>query len=235
MKATYVQHCGNDLMVANSARVSFKKSSDWVVPEVEVRLGSEWNSWEKIKDYRKKHLSEKDVKLIHYLASHKHFSPFNHSFITIHVKAPIFVARQLQKHKFMPWNEVSRRYVDDKPEFYEPEWRARPEDGIKQGSGGPITIDKDTEQVYHYSISDALRAYERLLADGVAPEQARMVLPQSMYTEWYWSGTLGAWADMYKLRADAHAQKETQEIAVQCGKIIEPLFPVSWVALIGEN
>lgn len=205
MKVTYVQHCGSDLVIVNAARVSFNKVST--------------------------ELSSADEKLIHYLAKHGHTSPFNHTWITLHVKAPVFVARQLVKHKFMPWNEISRRYVDYTPEFYEPEWRARPEKGIKQGSGGPIQIDKETEMVYHYSISDSLRAYERLLSDGVAPEQARMVLPQSMYTEWYWSGTLGAWSDMYKLRADNHAQKETQEIAHQCGQLIQPLFPVSWEAL----
>ena len=225
MKATYIQHCGTDLTVVNSARVSFNTTSEWEPFDV-IKDPSGAFSLES-----GQRLSERDTKLIHYLASHGHTSPFNHTWITMHVKAPIFVARQLVKHKFMPWNEVSRRYVDDEPEFYEPEWRSRPDKSIKQGSGGPIQIDKDTEQVYHYSVCGSLDTYNRLLTDGVAPEQARMVLPQSMYTEWYWSGTLGAWSDMYKLRIDSHAQQETQEVAKQCGEVIQSLFPVSWTAL----
>lgn len=219
MRATYVGHMGSDLSVVNAARVSFGKKSEW-----DHRLGEDkpvGASYPLV-------LSERDTKLIKYLAKHKHTSPFNHTFITLHIKAPIFVARQLVKHKFMPWNEVSRRYVDDEPEFYEPEWRSRPESGIKQGSGGEIAID---DRSYSEGVSAALRAYEDLLSQGVAPEQARAVLPQNMYTEWYWSGTLGAWADMYRLRIDAHAQKETQEVARQVDSIIRPLFPVSWEAL----
>jgi thymidylate synthase (FAD) len=226
MQVKYIQHCGNDLVVANAARVSFNKESEWEFYDIEYDPSGVF-----YEAYGQR-LSDKDTKLINYLAKHQHFSPFNHTFITMHVKAPLFVARQLVKHEYMPWNEVSRRYVDEEPEFYWPEtWRARPENGIKQGSGEDLTLDWDPE----VHILDALRTYDKLLDSGVAPEMARMVLPQNMYTEWYWSGTLKAWAKMYKLRIDSHAQKETQEIARQVSEIIEPLFPVSWSALKEAN
>lgn len=217
MKVTYIDHMGTDLSVVNAARVSFHKESDWVYSQGGTGPVS---------------LSDKDTGLIRYLATHNHTSPFNHTFISMRIKAPVLVARQLVKHKFMPWNEVSRRYVDDPPEFYEPEWRSRPQESVKQGSGGEIAID---DRSYSEAVSSALRAYEDLLKQDVAPEQARAVLPQNMYTEWYWSGTLGAWADMYKLRIDGHAQKETQWVAKEVGNIIKPLFPVSWGALTGAT
>ena len=212
MKVTYVDHMGGDHSVVNAARVSFKK------------LAANYTQ-------------DQNDKLIRYLAKHQHTSPFNHTFITMHVKAPIFVARQLVKHRFMPWNEVSRRYVDDEPEFYEPEvWRKRAET-VKQGSSDE-GIDAEcfvAEEYEDFLLYQASHIYKLLLREGVAPEQARMVLPQSTYTEWYWSGTLGAWADMYKLRIDAHAQKETQEVAKQAGDILKGLYPVSWEALVGTS
>lgn len=230
MKATYVDHMGSDLSVVNAARVSFNKKSDWNYSQGGTGPVS---------------LKDEDVRLINYLARHKHKSPFNHSYITLHIKAPIFVARQLVKHKFMPWNEVSRRYVNEEPEFYFPEkWRKAAEN-VKQGSS-----DEAVEQVAFYSYGETWREdpgsvysaacdswkmyYKSLIDGGVAPEQARMVLPQSAYTEWYWSGTLGAWADMYNLRAESSSQRETQEIARQAGNIISKLFPVSWEALTKE-
>ena len=217
MKVTYIQHCGDDLAVVKAARVSFKAKSEWV-------YDTTWGS-------RDKGLSGKDQKLIKYLAAHKHYSPFNHTFITMHVKAPLFVARQLVKHEYMPWNEVSRRYVETDIEFYFPEtWRKRPPGSVKQGSGEDLQLDWDVEPY----VMEGLRAYDKLLESGVAPEMARMVLPQNMYTEWYWSGTLGAWAKMYNLRAEETAQKETQEIARQVGEILLPLFEHSWEALTNE-
>jgi len=200
MNVQYINHMGDDLSVVNAARVSFGKHKDL--------------------------MDNSDAKLIHYLAKHNHKSPFNHAFATFHVKAPIFVARQLQKHEYMPWNEVSRRYVDSEPEFYEPVvWRGRSEDK-KQGSYG--IVDLKTKPTHQY----ALQTYHNLLADGVAPEQARMVLPQSMYTEWYWSGSLYAFAKMCSLRLKEDTQLETQVIAKQISLEMETLFPVSWRALI---
>ena len=210
MKVQYIDHMGDDLSVVNSARVSFGKKSDYMP---RVHMGEA------------KVLQHKDEKLIKYLAKHNHKSPFNHAFATFHVKAPIFVARQLQKHEYMPWNEISRRYVDSEPEFYEPDvWRGRSADK-KQGSEGVVYL--KTKPTNQYS----LETYHNLLADGVAPEQARMILPQSVYTEWYWSGTLYSFAKMCNLRLKEDTQKETQEIAQQISREMFKLFPISWQAL----
>jgi thymidylate synthase (FAD) len=210
IKATYIDHMGSDLSVVNAARVSFGKVSNWL-------LGEEGN------------LVTEDAKLISYLAKHKHMSPFGHAFASFHVKAPIFVARQLVKHKFLRWNEISRRYVDDEPEFYVPEvWRGRAEDK-KQGSSGEVKV---PYMVPHEFNKSALYEYETLLEAGVAPEQARMVLPQSTMTEWYWSGSLDAFADMCRLRCKDDTQYETRLVADQISVIMEDLFPVSWKALV---
>lgn len=216
----YIQHCGSDLQVVNAARVSFDKLSEWEEIldwyECDVQEGS-------VK------LSDKDTKLIKYLANHKHFSPFNHSFITVKVKSPIFVARQLVKHKFMPWNEISRRYVDFEPEFYCPAfWRKRSEN-VKQGSSDEEVLWSD---LAWDNAKSSLKDYEMALEEGICPEMARMLLPQSMMTEWYWSGTLGAFCDMLRLRLDSHTQKETREVAQKVKELIEPLFPVSVPSLL---
>lgn len=230
----YIQHCGSDLMVANAARVSFDKESEW-----------DWVNDPEDSIAAVPVLSERDAKLIRYLANHKHFSPFNHSFITVRVKAPVFVARQAVKHKFMPWNEISRRYVDFEPEFYFPDgWRAKSE-SVKQGSSedfvdglmyyanlGDGDVHGTPNDAAEYSTEVALGIYNRLLDRGVCAEQARMVLPQNMMTEWYWSGTLGAFCDMLRLRLDPHTQKESRDVAEKIRGVIEPLFPVSVPALL---
>jgi len=225
IKATYIDHMGSDLSVVNAARVSFGKKSEWEtswVPIVEDNGGYYGTVLHKC-------LKKEDTKLIHYLAKHKHMSPFGHAFMSFHVKAPIFVARQLVKHKFLRWNEVSRRYVDDEPEFYVPDvWRGRAEDK-KQGSSGEVKI---PYMVPHEFNKSALYEYETLLESGVAPEQARMVLPQSTMTEWYWSGSLDAFADMCRLRCKDDTQYETRLVADQISVIMEDLFPVSWKALV---
>jgi len=208
----YVDHMGTDLSVANAARVSFGKRSEMDTSDV-------WGP-PKLKD--------KDAKLIRYLAKHKHISPFGHCFASFHVKAPVFVARQLVKHKFLRWNEISRRYVDHEPEFYQPtEWRGRSVDA-KQGSEGVTYPDPDIISFYEHT---ALRSYNELLEHGVCPEQARMVLPQSMVTEWYWSGSLDAFADMCNLRCKPDTQYETQVVAGHIDTEMAKLFPVSWKAL----
>ena len=191
IEVTYVDHMGSDLSVVNAARVSFGKKSDWM-PRV--------HNGEQLV------LTPKDAKLISYLARHQHKSPFNHAFATFHIKAPIFVARQLQKHEYMPWNEISRRYVETQPTYYYPDkWRGRSEDK-KQGSNGEIDLSaiKDTDhnnailgsgtlEGHVIEISEwLLETYKLLIDKGVAPEQARMVLPQPMMTEWYWSCLLYA-------------------------------------------
>ena len=215
IKVTYIDHMGSDLTVVNSARVSFGKKSAW---EQRVHPSG---------DYADDVLAERDTKLIKYLAKHKHKSPFNHTFTTFHVKAPVFVARQLVKHEYMPWNEISRRYVDEEPELYEaPIWRGRAEDK-KQGSYGEV---ESNANVLYYN-KNALMMYKQLLDEGVAPEQARMVLPQSMMTEWYWSGSLYAFAKMCGLRLKDDTQAETRIVAEKIEDVMMDIFPNSWEAL----
>ena len=220
IEVSYVQHCGSDLQVANAARVSFDKESDWEVSSAPKFLGDEQINI----------LSERDMKLIRYLANHKHFSPFNHSFITTRIKAPIFVARQLVKHKFLPWNEVSRRYVDDEPEFYMPSLRMKA-DNVKQGSSEEL-MPVLWEQSAKEHMKNMLAYYTAAVASGMAPEVARAFLPQNMMTTWYWSGTLGAYCDMLRLRLDPHTQAESRIVAEKVKEIITPLFPVSVPALL---
>jgi thymidylate synthase (FAD) len=236
IKATYVDHMGSDLSVVNAARVSFGKKSEAV----------EWG-WLDIGDRSGELvaiLDERDTKLIKYLADHKHYSPFGHCFASFHIKAPIFVARQLVKHEYLRMNEISRRYVDSEPEFYVPDvWRGRSKDK-KQGSDGVITtscvVDLDGEYTHPRFASDdvnktALVIYKRMIGASVAPEMARMVLPQSMYTEWYWSGSMDAFANMCNLRLKEDTQYETRLVAQQIDKVMKDLYPVSWSALVGEE
>jgi len=233
--ATLIDYMGTDLSVVNAARVSFGKKSGW----------AKFTAGHADKGV----LHDKDRKLIHYLAEHKHFSPFGHCFASFHIKAPIFVARQLVKHKFLRWNEISRRYVDDDPTYYYPdEWRGRSADK-KQGSEGVIDLSTVADSPYNTSILGSgdmaghvieisewlLETYKTLVLKGVCPEQARMVLPQSTMTEWYWSGSLDAFADMCILRCKDDTQEETRQVADQISKMMEGLFPVSWDALLMEE
>ena len=219
----YVDHMGTDLSVANAARVSFGKRSEMDTSDV-------WGP-PKLKD--------KDAKLIRYLAKHKHISPFGHCFASFHIKAPVFVARQLVKHKFLRWNEISRRYVDSDSTYYYPtEWRGRSEDK-KQGSSSTAIEFLRMQGFGEQSVNDgvfkhqmhSLDLYRDMISAGVAPEQARMVLPQSMITEWYWSGSLDAFADMCNLRCKPDTQYETQVVAGHIDTEMAKLFPVSWKAL----
>jgi len=206
IKASYIDHMGSDLSVANAARVSFRKKHNSFQPS--------------------------DLHLIEYLAKHKHFSPFGHCFASFHVKAPIFVARQLVKHEYLRWNEVSRRYVDDLPEMYLPDyWRGRPINK-KQGSEG--VADYKTNHNLYSHLNHAQTIYIEMLEAGVAPEQARTILPQNMFTEWYWSGSLDAFANMCKLRLAEDTQYESQLVAQQISKKMIELFPISWEALINN-
>ena len=216
IKATYINHMGDDLTVVNSARVSFGKQSK--LECIDMVKG-------------KFILSAKDKKLIQYLAKHNHKSPFNHAFATFHVKAPVFVARQLVKHEYMPWNEISRRYVDSEPEFYTPDtWRGRSADK-KQGSEGEVKLDAVSQHSLDLDLINLVDQYKSLLKTGVAPEQARMILPQSMMTEWYWSGSLFAFAKMCGLRLKDDSQYETRLVAEQVEDVMMKLFPASWEAL----
>ena len=207
MKVDLIDHMGTDLTVVNAARVSFDKTSST--------------------------LDNKDIKLINYLARHNHWSPFSHCFVQFRVKAPIFIARQLAKHQVgLSWNEVSRRYVDSPPEFYEPDtWRGKPEN-VKQGSDGQAKS-QYFPNLYLGDVTElALNNYDKMIIQGVAPEMARMVLPQNMYTEWYWSGSLYAFSRVCKLRLDKTSQIEVQDIARQLSAHCLTLFPHCWNALI---
>ena len=229
MSVEYIDHMGSDLSVVNAARVSFDKASSWELHPV-GHLHPEYPYAER--------LSEKDAKLIAYLAKYNHWSPFAHTSVQLRIKAPIFVARQLVKHQVGGvWNEVSRRYVDSEPEFYFPEvWRGRPTDGAKQGSSGVVDIEQrwsggEVSDPASTAVMESLDAYNALLSLGVAPEQARMVLPQNMQTEWIWTGSVMFFARVCKQRLDPHAQQESQEIAKLISDCVQPLFPASWAAL----
>jgi len=220
----YVDHMGDDLTVVNSARVSFAKESEW---EGERH----WTG--AIKD---KTLSEKDSKLIRYLAKHNHWTPFSHPQITLRIKAPIFIRTQLYKHKVgFTENEISRRYVTFEPEVYLPQWRTAPTNGAKQGSDDFVQDAfkaAELERGYQTIVQTCVAHYNHLLSQGVAPEQARSVLPQGTYTEWWWTGSLSAYARVCKLRSDNHAQWEIREYAKAIAAVISPLFPASWEALV---
>tara|TARA_R110000744_G_scaffold372433_1_gene484041 strand:- start:158 stop:835 length:678 start_codon:yes stop_codon:yes gene_type:complete len=222
MKVKYVNHMGTDLSVVNAARVSFgKRSVEEGYDQIDVD-GYQITI---------PHISSKDRKLIRYLAMHKHWTPFAHASITFHIKAPVFVARQLGKHQVgLVWNEISRRYVDYLPELYTPdEWRLAADDK-KQGSS-----DKTTTYSIHPAHVFALQCYQNMIEIGIAPEQARMVLPQSTYTEWYWTGSLSAFHRVCTQRTAEDAQKETREIGKQIAERCAKLFPVSWVNLVEDG
>jgi len=220
-EVTLIDSMGTDLTVANAARVSFNKKSQWAknIPGQGIF-----------------ELSNGDKKLIQYLARHGHWTPFGHCTLSYHIKAPIFVARQLVKHQVgLVWNEVSRRYVDEDPEFYFPEtWRGKPTDK-KQGSSEEEIVWLDREHrvgtAARQSSTGAGALYRDMLDVGVAPEQARMVLPQNTYTEWYWTGSLYAFARVCNLRCQPDAQKETRDICWNIDQLANVSFPVSWEAL----
>jgi thymidylate synthase (FAD) len=213
MQVTLINSMGSDQTVVDAARVSFAKKAD-------------------------SYTEAQNDKLIQYLARHNHWTPFGHAQATFHIEAPIFVARQLVKHQVgLVWNEVSRRYVDDKPRFFSPSsWRPRSQDK-KQGSDKhDIIADmRQAWKVYESAIHNISKTYGILLEMGVAPEQARMVLPQSMMTEWYWTGSLAAWSRVCRLRISDDAQAETERIAQDISREMRQLFPVSWAALEENN
>ena len=198
-----VDKMGTDLTVVNAARVSYSKES--------------------------KSFTVKDEKLIKYLAEHEHWSPFAHASMQFRIKAPVFVARQLVKHQVgLVWNEVSRRYVDYPPELYKPDaWRGRPINS-KQGSDGTVELGQTIDHNLETTMQSCLILYNTMIEKGVAPEQARMVLPQSMMTEWYWSGTVYAFARVCNLRCKPDTQKETQDVANEIHALADEAFPYCW-------
>lgn len=226
MKAEYVDHMGSDLGVVNAARVSFDKVSDWSYQDSGV-IGTLGYKIERV-------LSEADTKLINYLAKHDHWTPFAHTSISLRMKAPVPIRTQCFKHKQgLVENEESRRYIKTTPELFVPEvFRNAPVGNIKQGSGGEHYDSEFWVNSYCNLCSDMISQYEQMIADGVCPEQARFILPQGVMVNWVWTGNLYAFANFYKKRTDPHAQKEVQDLAKMVGEIIQPLFPVSWKALV---
>ena len=197
-QVTLIDKMGSDLSVVNSARVSFAKQHNT--------------------------MQDNDERLIKYLATHNHWSPFGHASLQFRIKAPIFVARQLVKHQVgLIWNEVSRRYVSDDPEFFIPFlWREKHENK-KQGS-------TETEVEYDITplIKKAKQMYQDMLDNNIAPELARMILPQCMMTEWIWSGTLYAFARVCNLRNKPDVQEETRQITESMNSFLSNGFPISW-------
>lgn len=212
MKVTLIDTMGSDLSVVNSARVSFAKESH-------LRDGL---------------LDQKDSRLLRYLADHGHWTPFGHTSLSFRVTAPIYVARQLGKHQVgLVWNEVSRRYVDDTPTFDEPKkLRSRPDKSIKQGSDPtPAKLKKETRKAFRKHSKECLKLYEDLIDQGVCPEQARMVLPQSMETEWIWTGNLYAFHNVVEKRLHPTAQQEVRDVAHELQKHLMEAFPEAYKAL----
>jgi thymidylate synthase (FAD) len=207
MTVELIDHAGGDLSVVNSARVSFNKETST--------------------------MTGKDERLIKYLAEHHHDTPFRHNFIQLRCSVPLFLARQLMKHQAgLTWNEESRRYVDYMPKFYYPvAWRKRPDDGIKQGSGQDHPENLFLMLDYDEYIAHCAKMYQKFLDVRVAPEMARMMLPQSMMVNFIWSGNLLAFHHVYKLRSGEGAQQEAIIFADLLKKAIEPEFHESWKAL----
>ena len=221
MFCEFIDKMGNDKTVVDAARVSFSKRTQW---ERNIPAQGVFE------------LSAGDKKLIKYLAEHDHWSPFSHCSLSLHIGVPVFVARQLMKHQVgLSVNEVSRRYVDNEPEFYKPEkWRGRPIDK-KQGSSDEmiewLSRDRRVGSEAHKATRHAAELYHSMIIAGVSPEQARMVLPQSMMTEFYWSGSLYAFARVCNLRCKPDAQEETRDIAWKIDEIAKEHFPISWPVL----
>ena len=216
-KVTLIDSMGTDLSVVNAARVSFDKESQFMYDDDDPTV---------------EYLDNKDVKLIKYLYTHNHWTPFAHTCLSFRIKAPIFVARQLGKHQVgLVWNEISRRYVDSEPEFFFPkEWR-RKADNVKQGSSGNFDPNQplyDLDVWSKNTCASNLSVYNELISDGLCPEQARMILPQNMMTEWIWTGSLYAFIRVCKLRLDPHTQKETQDVVQDIADVIAQKFPETW-------
>ena len=209
MEVKFIDKMGTDLTVVNAARVSYAKT--------------------------KEQFEDKDEKLIAFLAKHGHWSPFGHASLQFKIKAPLFVARQLVKHQVgLIRNEVSRRYVDYPPVLFHPDtWRGRPISS-KQGSAGEVKLDRTLQHLYSTAMEQCKILYNALIGKDIAPEQARMVLPQSMMTEWYWSGSLYAFARVCNLRCKPDVQKETRDICEQISKECGKHFPISWKYLIDK-
>ena len=255
MKVEYIDHMGSDLSVVRAATASFAKDPEAWDEDKHPRLinylarGMTQADYDNMVEYlsggqqsnsiNRSPRLDKQQEVAEILEAYRHtpthWSPFAHTAITLRLKAPIAIHAQFMKHTVgFAHNTVSRRYVSDTPEVFVPEFREKPTGNIKQGSGGLHRDRFDFANWYKREVNKSIKLYEKLIEQGASPEQARFVLPQGVMTEWVSTGSLYAWARLYRLRTDSHAQKEIQELAGQIGQIIKPLFPVSWAALTGE-
>jgi thymidylate synthase (FAD) len=249
---------GSDLSVVNAARASFGKESKWAVdscvPRERVLSQADANlirflatgyrtaEWDEllnqiISTVNLYGADTAKVALTNLLKAYKrkaqHWAPFAHPHVTIRINIPIFLARQFVKHQVGGvWSEESRRYISDEPGVWFPdEWHTRPED-IKQGSGGLIEHQKEANVMASLSSELSSVTYEQMLELGIAPEEARIVLPLNMMTTVVWTGSLLFWARVCTQRLDSHAQLAAQELAKQIANIVRPLYPVSWKELV---
>lgn len=251
--AEYVDHMGTDKSVVNAARLSFgvghETSGELTKKDIGLihflafglRSDERQSILAEIRDGVKNVYSEEfdgqsdeyALELYNQIRHQAvHWTPFAHTAISIRMKAPIPIRTQCFKHKQgLVENEESRRYISGTPEIFIPEFRSKPEGSIKQGSGGMHPMNTLLRREYIAQVNSAVRLYERMLSDGVAPEQARFVLPQGAMVNWLWTGNLMAYANFYNKRSDPHAQGEIQELAELVKQVVEPLFPVSWAAL----
>ena len=214
MHAKLLDYMGSDNSVANTARISMTEAAEF------------WHSLPDGYD------EDKRDKLISFLARENHWTPFGHPQITLKMNAPLPIRTQCFKSKVgFVENEESRRYIDTTPTFYTPEFRMRPEGSIKQGSAGLHPLNEELKADYNQRMLAAISTYEKYISEGVAPEQARFLLPQGCEVNWIWTGSLSAYARFCKLREDSHAQGEIQELAKEISDIIKPLFPSSWEVL----
>ena len=208
MNAVLIDSMGGDLTAVNAARVSFAKKKDV--------------------------MDEKDERLIRYLASHKHWTPFSHIILQFRITAPIFVARQWYRHTVgFARNEESRRYIRNEPSVFHPtNWRSKPEGSIKQGSGSVHQDSHFWKKDYENLVDRSLRFYNKMISDGVAPEQARMVLPQATETSWVETASLYAYARLCNERMQPDAQVEIRDLAEMVYNQCRDVAPVSWNELV---
>lgn len=230
MSVELIDHMGTDLTPVNAARVSMNKASDWEIENIVTEVDADSRVYH---EYPILKLKDKDAKLISYLASNGHTSCFEHQVASFRLKVPIFIARQIQRHRAFAYNEVSRRYVKDDLEFYWPDKWRKAAANVKQGSSDEAADDQ--RQINYHAQNachGALLAYKDMLAQDVAPELARMILPQNLMTTFYMTGSLRNWAHFLKLRLDSHAQQEVREVAQMINDVLVELWPISMKELM---
>lgn len=211
MRVELLDYMGSDFKICSVARISFARKAEEFTPEQNERL-------------------------INFLAKYGHWSPFSHVHVSLAMQAPIAIKAQCDKHTVgFASNTESRRYISHPPELFLPTFRTKPDGSVKQGSGGEHPDNDIIREAYHALAHECLELYNGMIAQGVAAEQARFILPQGVETNWVWTGSLYAWARFYNLRTDPHAQKEIRNLAYMVEDVIAPLYPISWKALTNQT